>query len=96
MGLNNRDKFTRADIYKCYLQDISPEDCSERLRFSIRKIKSYYMEFLIQGIRARDSSEDRIIQIKTIEKEMFKSIAINPNSQTTKELINTYCKYLVK
>jgi hypothetical protein len=93
MGLNNT---TRADIYKCFISDLSTEECASKLKISYPKARRYYTEFIVASIRIKDSATDRIAQAIAIEAELFRAIKRNPNSQLTIELQNTYCKYLVK
>lgn len=81
MGNNTK----REKIYKYYLMGLDAMQVAQNLNVPFSLVKNYYSDFMVAAAKIKsNSNEDRIFQVRMIEKELFENIALflrNPTAE---------------
>ena len=85
-------------VYDCYLKAMTEEQASNELRQPYKVIKKYYTNFTVHSAKMKaNSNQDRICQVREIERELFELYAItkknNGHHKSIMELEFTYVKF---
>ena len=83
-------------VYDCWMKGMQPETAAQYLQLSYKYVKIRYADFLLfaEKLKGNDKKE-RIIQIRAIERELFRLIEKNPKDKKIDELAYTYRTFLI-
>lgn len=85
-------------VYDCYLKAMTEEEASNELRQPYKVIKKYYTNFTVHSAKMKaNSNQDRIFQVREIERELWELYAITKKNDSHWKSINelefTYVKF---
>lgn len=83
-------------VHDCFMKGMAPETAAQYLQLSYKYVKIRYADFLLfaEKLKGNDKKE-RIIQIRAIERELFRLIEKNPKDKKIDELAYTYRTFLI-
>lgn len=83
-------------VHDCWMKGMAPETAAQYLQLSYKYVKIRYADFILfsEKLKGNDKKE-RIIQIRAIERELFRLIEKKPKDKRIDELAYTYRTFLI-
>jgi len=83
-------------VHDCWMKGMRPETAAQLLQMQYKFVKNKYEDFILfsEKLKGNDKKE-RIIQIRAIERELFRLIEKNPKDKKIDELAYTYRTFLI-
>ena len=83
-------------VHDCWMKGMRPETTAQHLQLSYKYVKIRYADFIFFAEKLNgNNKEERIIQIRAIERELFTLIEKNPKDKRIDDLAYTYKTFLI-
>ena len=83
-------------VHDCWMKGMRPETAAQYLQLSYKYVKIRYADFIFFAEKLKgNNKEERIIQIRAIETELFDLIKKNPKDKRIDDLAYTYKTFLI-
>ena len=84
------------EVHDCYMKGMRPETTAQYLELSYKYVKIRYADFIFFAEKLKgNNKEERIIQIRAIERELFTLIEKNPKDKRIDDLAYIYKTFLI-
>jgi hypothetical protein len=84
------------EVHDCWMKGMRPEATAQHLQLSYKYVKIRYADFIFFAEKLNgNNKEERIIQIRAIERELFTLIEKNPKDKRIDDLAYTYKTFLI-
>jgi len=83
-------------VHDCWMKGMRAETAAQYLQLSYKYVKIRYADFIYFAEKLKgNNKEERIIQIRAIERELFQLIEKNPKDKKINDLAYTYRTFLI-